>query len=201
MLSAHYFYILSCSVYVSRGLINYNLLHKQEGKKPTLYIYTLLYFLSFLGGGGELTFLSISRAGCFVFLCKHLGMLRHPCSSVSLISLSLCSGQGFNLKDKVEPLLSAPQPVPARGWQGRHGPCCPQTLSRGTNCCCFLQGHTGSVGGSRTSSDPSVHPEGSSSAQLCSVYPAQGVFCVYEVTCPCPPWQNPHKFQLIEWGL
>lgn len=115
MLSAHYFYILSCSVYVSRSLINCNLLRRQGGGKPTLLqgIYTLFYFLTFLGCG-EFTFLSISRAGCFMFLCKCLGkfnaslLICHPRQALPLQWTGLKSKRQSDsgMAGQAQPLLT-----------------------------------------------------------------------------------------------
>lgn len=134
VLSAHYFYMLSCSVYVSRGLINYNLLRRQEGKKPTrlqgMYLGPIIFFNIF-GGQEELTFLSIIRAGCFMLLCKCLGKskasllvchpLTHPHHPLTL--------QRTGLKSKRQSAAFAVCTSPCasqqciRGRQGRHSPC------------------------------------------------------------------------------
>lgn len=116
MLSAHYFYILSCSVYASRGLINYNLLWRQEGEKTHStwrYVYSIFEHWQ----GGELTFLSMSKAGCLMFLCKLSGKAEAS-TFVTLISLLLCSELDTSLEEKVEPLLPAAWSLqaPHAGW-------------------------------------------------------------------------------------
>lgn len=81
MLSAHYFYILSCSVYVSRGLINYNLLHKQEGKKThSIYLYSIIFFIIF-GGWGRVN-LFVYKQGWL--LCVSVRTLRDAKASLLL---------------------------------------------------------------------------------------------------------------------
>lgn len=173
MLSAHYFYILSCSVYVSRGLINYNLLCRQQEKNTLLegmYFCSIIFVNIF--GGGELPFLSTSKAGCCRFLCKRLGK---PKAStficpllVTLISILFSSGLELNLGGKEEPLLAAASALRAHGtgW-------------------CFLQGKMAQWEAARSISHPSAAPRQRAQlpAHLCCTY---DVFCASEVICPCP---------------
>lgn len=128
MLSAHYFYILSCSVYVSRGLINYNLQCRQQEKK-TLYLKVCVSVLSYLWTfsvvvGGELTFLSMSRVGCR-FLCK---CLRKPKTSTNV-----CSPPGYPHQ---HPLL-------AKVWSNRQADPLLAAASRADSTGCSLGGKLG----------------------------------------------------------
>lgn len=137
-------------------------------------------------GGGELTFLSTSKAGCCRFLCKRLGK---PKAStficpllVTLISILFSSGLELNLGGKEEPLLAAASALRARGtgW-------------------CFLGGKMAQWEAARSISHPFAAPRQRAQlpAHLCCTY---DVFCASEVICPCPWWQKAQKFQLTKWG-
>ena len=169
---------------MSRGLINYNLLCRQEKKKNTLlegmYLYSIIFLNIF--GGGEITFLPMSKAGCFMFLCKRSGKSKASmlvCHSLShSISLLYCSGPDLDLKEKVEPLLPAASvsasspcrlavchascPCAAAQAQPMLSPSrWPWAISVGQTAGASSGGALAWWEAARTSSHPSVHPEGS----------------------------------------